>query len=136
MTTKKKKAVDAIATPEVQLQAIVPVFIENRDVESKAKKLKEKASATIRALLPKMTDKTFELDDIKVYLSETTSNVIDGEKLLELVKDAGVSGIVKTREYVDMDELDAAIARGEIDANLKLKATSRKTSERLLVGKV
>ena len=56
-------------------------------------------------------------DGIKVSVTTTTKPIFDEDKLIEYIKSTGVEGIIKTREYVDMEALENAIYHGNIKAS-------------------
>jgi phage host-nuclease inhibitor protein Gam len=56
-------------------------------------------------------------DGTKVSITTTNKPVFNEEKLLEYIKSTGVEGIVKTKEYVDMEALENAIYHGTINAS-------------------
>ena len=62
-------------------------------------------------------DKYVASDGTKVSVSTTNKPVFNEDKLLDYIKSTGVEGVVKTKEYVDMEALENAIYHGTIDAS-------------------
>ena len=51
---------------------------------------------------------------LKCSVSTTTKPVFNEEKLIDYIKSTGVEGIIKTKEYVDMEALENALYHGTI----------------------
>lgn len=51
-----------------------------------------------------------------ISLSVTDKTTFDEEKLINLLKAQGHTELIKTKEYVDMEELENSVYHGEIEA--------------------
>lgn len=78
-------------------------------------------------------------DGIKASVTITKKPIIDEEKLINYIKSSGVKGIVKTKEYIDMEALENALYHGDIKASElqpfkteKITTTLRCTKPQLL----
>lgn len=56
-------------------------------------------------------------DGTKASISTTNKPVFNEDKLIEYLKTKNIEGIVKTKEYVDMEALECAIYHGQVNAS-------------------
>lgn len=95
----------------------------NKDIKKTMKELNKTEFETDNGLIAKVTTQKRES--------------FDEDKLIQKIKDLGVEGIIKTKEYIDMDELENKIYRNELNASeltdckvckevVTLKVTERK----------
>ena len=64
----------------------------------------------------------YDVEDLKATLKTVEITKFDEDILLEIIKPLGIEGIIKTREYVDMDALETAIYKGMLDAKILEKS--------------
>lgn len=114
---------------EKSLKAAVEQFF---DINSKAKELDTRAkalNAEIKGVMLTHGLKTFDFDDYKVKCTTVESCSFDPDILLAVIKDSGKKELIKTREYVDLDDLEQAVYKEEIDA--AILAPAQKISEQV-----
>lgn len=99
------------------LEELISHYYLNKTEADSYKKIVDKDNAAIKAIMleEELTELTTE-DGIKATctISEKESFVEDA--LIDKIKSLGVEGIVKQREYVDMEALENAIYHGQINA--------------------
>ena len=78
-------------------------------------------------------DKTFETEKFKATRYTTTSTDVDENAWMQILKEHGFTAPIKTREYIDNDELERLIYSGEIPSDVLLELAKYKT-EKVSVG--
>ena len=119
---------------EIALNFIIQCFYEDKQKLDMYKKSTEEYNSEIKKLMSKLDKDEFETDDglvAKINIQNRESFIDD--KLIEKIKELNVSGIIKTKEYVDIDELEDAIYNGRINAS---ELTNCKTSKEVITLKV
>lgn len=100
------------------LNSLVQNFFEDKQRLDKYKKFTETANQEIKDLMHKLNINEFETDSSLIAkLTHKQSESFNEEKLLAKMKELNIPGIIKTREYVDMDALENQIYLGNIDAS-------------------
>lgn len=105
-------------TPEErELDEIIPVFKENKDEMDAYKKLVDKANGAIKAIMLAIGKDSYITNGIEAKVSVSKRETFIEEMLIAKLKKLKLQkGIVKKREYVDMDALESAIYNGLINA--------------------
>lgn len=100
------------------LNSTIECFYEDKQLADKYKKSAEEYNKEIKQLMSTINTNEFETDSglIAKLSTQNRESFID-ELLLAKIKDLGVPGIIKTKEYVDMDALENQIYLGNIDAS-------------------
>ena len=83
-----------------------------------------------------LTEYTCEGSVFKATVKEKITEDFNEGRLLMRLKELGVEGVIKTREYVDMDELESAIYNGEVDATKLADCKDSTRSIRLTISKI
>lgn len=102
------------------------------DVKSKLADLKKEESnlnQTIKSLMVADDLKEVSTDTYKVVYQERTSESLDEDKVIDILKKNNVKGIVKTKQYVDEDALEQAIYNGKLDADIIKQISSAKITK-------
>ena len=104
-----------------RLEQLIPSYIVNKDKEKEFKDLASAENTEIKAIMTEFKMASYETESGSVTLSERVNEDFVEEKLIEYLKERGISdGIIKTREYVDFDALESAIYHEKISGdNLK-----------------
>lgn len=119
---------------EENLKELIRLFYEDKQSLEKYKKSTEEYNKEIKEGMKELDINEFETDDglIAKISIQNRESFID-EKLIEKIKESKVPGIIKTKEYVDMDALEDAIYNGKFDAST---LTTCKTSQKVVTLKV
>ena len=88
-----------------KIREFVPKNEESNRLGKQIKSLKEE----IKTLFTKLKISTFSVDDMVVAMSETETVTFDEEVLLAVVKDLGMTQLIKIKEVVDLNELEKVL---------------------------
>lgn len=100
------------------LNSTIECFYKDKQQLDYYKKETDNANKEIKEMLKKLNKTEFETDNgliAKMTISKRESFI--EESLLDKLKELKVDGIIKTKEYVDMDALEDAIYNGKLDAS-------------------
>lgn len=101
---KEKPVVD-----ESSLPVVVADFLKYKVEADRLKPIVDGLNKTIKGIMGRMGLSEFVLGDKKVTLTTQRKESFEEGKLVEFLKTKDIPGIIKTREYVDMDVLENAI---------------------------
>jgi len=99
------------------LNIVVPRYYEHKTEMDFYKKQCDAENAEIKQAMKEMDIKDFEVNGIVAKYVIQNKESMNEEKLLSVLKDAGYTDLIKTKEYVDMDELESALYHSEIDTD-------------------
>lgn len=100
------------------LNSTIECFYEDKQLADKYKKSAEEYNKEIKQLMSTINKNEFETDSgliAKISVQKRESFI--EEALLQKIKKLKVPGIIKTKEYVDMDLLEDAIYNEKLDAS-------------------
>ncbi len=98
------------------LEQLIDAYALNKNELDSYKKICDAENAEIKALMTELELDKASTEDYTATLSIQHRETMDEDKLLEVLRDAGYADIViRTKEYVDMDLLEAAIYHDRID---------------------
>lgn len=108
-----------------ELESLIKQYAMNKTELDSYKKLCDAESADIKQLMTSdMTlkkegeDKWIaEVDGIIATVSLKKRETMNEERLLDIIKGLNIPGLIKTKEYVDMDELESAIYHGQLNTD-------------------
>lgn len=136
MARKQISLVEDVRTPEEKLSQLLPVYEANKSKMDSYKKLVDKDNKEIKSIMLEAGLKEFVVDDIKASCSVSEREDFIEEALIAKLKKMKVPGIVKKKEYVDMDALENAIYNGKIDAAALADCQTKKEVVTLRVSKL
>ena len=136
MARKQMSLFEDVRTPEEKLSQILPVYEANKSEMDSYKKLVDKDNKEIKSIMLGAELGEFIVDDIKASVSISEREDFIEEALIAKLKEMKVRGIVKKKEYVDMDALENAIYNGKIDAALLQDCQTKKEVVTLRVTKL
>lgn len=136
MARKQISLVEDVRTPEEKLSQLLPVYEANKSKMDSYKKLVDKDNKKIKSIMLEAGLKEFVVDDIKASCSVSEREDFIEEALIAKLKEMKVPGIVKKKEYVDMDALENAIYNGKIDAAALADCQTKKEVVTLRVTKL
>ena len=100
-----------------QLEELITHYYVNKTEADSYKKIVDKDNAAIKEIMLK--EKLSEMvtaEGIKATCSISEKESFVEEALIEKIKSLGVKGVVKKKEYVDMEALENAIYNGKLNA--------------------
>lgn len=136
MARKQISLVEDVRTPEEKLSQLLPVYEANKSEMDSYKKLVDKDNKEIKTIMLGAELGEFIVDDIKASCSVSEREDFIEEALIVKLKEMKIRGIVKKKDYVDMDALENAIYSGKIDAALLADCQTKKEVVTLRVSKV
>lgn len=103
------------------LEQLIDAYALNKNELDSYKKICDAENAEIKALMTELELDKASTEDYTATLSIQHRETMDEDKLLEVLRNAGYADIViRTKEYVDMDLLEAAIYHDRIDKDTLL----------------
>lgn len=136
MARKQISLVEDVRTPEEKLSQLLPVYEANKSKMDSYKKLVDKDNKEIKTIMLGAGLREFVVDDIKASCSVSEREDFIEEALIAKLKKMKVPGIVKKKEYVDMDALENAIYNGKINAAALADCQTKKEVVTLRVTKL
>lgn len=121
---------------EERLAELLPIYHRQKSEMDSIKKVVDKENAEIKTLMRESNLSEFVAGDIKASCSVSERQSFIEEALIEKLKDMKVRGIIKKKEYVDMDALENAIYNGKVDAAALASCQTTKEVVTLRVSKV
>ena len=121
---------------EERLTELLPIYHTQKSEMDSIKKVVDKENAEIKTLMRESNLPEFVAGDIKATCSVSERQDFIEEALIEKLKDMKVRGIIKKKEYVDMDALENAIYNGKVDAAALASCQTIKEVVTLRVSKV
>ena len=99
------------------LNVVVPRYYEHKTEMDFYKKQCDAENAEIKQAMKEQDIKDFEIDGIVAKYIVKNKESMNEEKLIKVLKDAGYINLIKTIEYVDMDEVESALYHNAIDTD-------------------
>jgi tRNA(Phe) wybutosine-synthesizing methylase Tyw3 len=120
------------------LDAIIPQYAKDKEQLDKIKKTTDEENTAIKTLMKEMDVKQYEAGGYVAKYSVSTRETMNEDKLLNLLIEKGYkeSGIIKQRDYVDMDVLEKALYAGEVDEETVKLMDSCKDSKEVVTLRV
>jgi hypothetical protein len=109
-----------------KLDELIPLYYEHNELVKKHKKVADKTNKEIKKIMAEQGITEFATHGLiaKVSVSERVDLMED--VLIEKIKELGIKGIIKTREYIDMDALETALYNGLISPAALAQAQIKK----------
>jgi len=136
MARKQISLVEDVGTLEEKLSRLLPVYEANKSKMDSYKKLVDKDNKEIKSIMLEAGLREFVVDDIKASCLVSKREDFIEEALIAKLKEMKVPGIVKKKEYVDMDALENAIYNGKVDAAALADCQTKKEVVTLKVTKL
>mgnify|MGYP000930056178 FL=1 len=100
------------------------------------KKLVDRDNKEIKSIMLGAEMGEFVVDDIKASCSVSVREDFVEEALIAKLKEMKIRGVIKKKEYVDMDALENAIYNGKVDAASLADCQTKKEVVTLRVSKL
>ena len=91
------------------LEELIPNYYENKQELDSYEKICSAANAKIKELMLQAGEDTYTVDDYTAKRIVIEKESMNEEKLLAVLHKHNVTEVIKTREYVDMDALEALL---------------------------
>ena len=99
-----------------QLQELIPIYHANKLELDSYKKLTDKDNKKIKELMLGNDINEVIAGDVKATLSISCKYDFIEDKLLDTLKQLGITDVIETKEIVNMDALESAIYNGRLSA--------------------
>ncbi|MDD2287230.1 MAG: hypothetical protein PHY55_00185 [Bacteroidales bacterium] len=136
MARKQLSLIEDVRTPEEKLSDLLPVYEANKSEMDSYKKLVDRDNKEIKSIMLGAEMGEFVVDDIKASCSVSVREDFVEEALIAKLKEMKIRGVVKKKEYVDMDALENAIYNGKVDAASLADCQTKKEVVTLRVSKL
>ncbi len=136
MTRKRISLVEDNRTAEEKLEQLIPHYQLNKSEMDSYKKIVDKDNKEIKEIMLSSQLSEFIVGDIKATCSVSERENFIEEALIEKLKDMKVDGVIKMKEYIDMDALENAIYNGELNAAELASCQTKKEVVTLRVTKI
>lgn len=120
---------------ESELKELVRLFYEDKQQLDNYKKSTDEYNKSIKDIMNELDMTEFESDDLIAKIGTQNRESFNEDKLIDKLKSLNVAGVIKTREYVDMDALENAIYNELLDASELTSCKEVKTVTTLKVSK-
>ena len=120
------------------LDELIPNYAENKRELDSYKKICDAANTQIKNLMLEAGEDTHEAGGYVAKRTVIEKETIDETILLSVLKKHGITHVIKTKEYVDMDELEAYLYNNMPSTDLATdlsKCKSTKEEVRLTIRK-
>ena len=117
------------------LDTLIPQYAENKQMLDDYKKICDDENKQIKDL---MDEGSYEASGWKATKSIQTRESMNEDKLLAVLKKAGFNqtSIIKTKEYVDMNELESAIYNGLIEKDVLMEIDKCRESKEVVTLRI
>ena len=109
-----------------RLDELVPLYYEHNELVKKHKKVADKANKEIKEIMAEQGITEFATNGLVATVSVSERVDLMEDILIEKIKELGIKGIIKTKEYVDMDALETALYNGLINPAMLAQAQTKK----------
>lgn len=119
-----RKKIESVVSTKAEMQeellSLIPEYGKNKQTLDECDKLCKSANNRIKEIMNSLDMDSLTVEGWKVTYSVSNRTSLNEDKLLEYIKKNPeiASVVVKTREYVDMDELEKLMYAGNIDDDL------------------
>lgn len=110
-----------LVTNEPSLTDLIPLYGEHKASLDVQKKQCESENAQIKKLMEDGNITEFQSGGYTAKYSVQDRVSMNEDRLLEVLKKAGITNVIKTREYVDSDLLEKALYNNEISEEIQLQ---------------
>lgn len=113
-----RKAEQLLASLKTKLEELIPSYKEHKQELKHLTDTTDQENAEIKDYMGQLGVVKFTSGNWVASISETKKESFIEPKLIETLKALGVEGVIKTKEYVDMDALENAIYNKQFDASI------------------
>lgn len=117
----------------MELNELINKYYSEKSEYDKLKKVVDGDNATIKEMMLANNSETTETDKCKATCKIIDKSYFNEAKLITILRAMGVEGCIKTKEYVDMEELENAIYNNEVKREKLAPALVPKQEVRLTV---
>lgn len=101
-----------------KLESLVEKFGQVKKDFKLLKKESDDLTKTIKDIMVSENITSVKTAHYNAVLQARTSESLDEDKVIKILKDNKIKGIIKTKQYIDEEALEEAIYKGKIDTNI------------------
>ena len=109
-----------------KLDELIPLYYEHNELVKKHKKVADKANSEIKETMAEQGIAEFATNGLVATVSVSERVDLMEDVLIEKIRELGLKGIIKTKEYIDMDALETALYNGLINPAMLAQAQTKK----------
>lgn len=109
-----------------KLDDLIPLYYEHNELVKKHKKVADEANKKIKKIMAEQGITEFATNGLVATVSVSERVDLMEDVLMEKIKELGIEGIIKTKEYIDMDALETALYNGLINPAMLAQAQTKK----------
>jgi hypothetical protein len=114
--------------PNTPLEELIPQYAMNKNELDSYTKICKEENEQIKAALVELGENEYSAGGYTVKRIVATKESMNEAKLLEVLRQNGLDVAIKTREYVDMDALEAYLYNNMPSADLARQIDSCRTT--------
>lgn len=127
---------EAIKEAHETLEALILHYYTNKIEADSYKKIVDKDNAQIKDIMLELgMTRIITEDGLQAVCSVAEKETFIEDALIQKIKSLGVKGIIKRKEYVDMEALENAIYHGHLNAAELASCQEKKSVVTLRVGR-
>lgn len=116
------------STPNESLEELIPRYALNKSELDSYTKICKEENEQIKAALVDLGEDTYTAGGYTVKRIVATKETMNEAKLLEVLRQNGIDVAIKTKEYVDMDALEAYLYNNMPSEDLARQLESCRTT--------
>ena len=102
----------------MDLKELVLLYAHTKAEMDDYKKLCDKHNKEIKKLMSEQNLNKFEADEYTANYQVQKRETMNEDMLLQIAHSYNLNNIIKTKEYIDFDELESAIYKGDISPDI------------------
>ncbi len=103
---------------ELALNTVIKDYFKNKEKLDYFKEIVDIDNKAVKAKMKELNIQNFETDNgLAAKITVQNRDSLDEEKAIEKLKNLGITLPIKTKEYIDMEELENQIYLGNLNAN-------------------
>lgn len=122
--------------PLNELDTLIPRYAQNKAELEGYKKICDTENAQIKAIMKEYALQHFETAGYKATYSVSTRETMNEERLLEIAHTYELNSIIKVKEYIDYDALEAALYNNAIPEEVILEMDKAKESKEVVTLRI
>lgn len=120
----------------ISLDTLIPQYAENKSMLDDYKKICDSENKQIKEL---MDEGSYEAGGYKATKLVSVRETMNEDKLLDILQNISGSyenGLIKTKEYVDMDVLESMLYKGLIDKEVLMEIDKCRESKEVITLRI
>lgn len=119
-----------------ELDTIIPQFYKDKAEMDKFKKVADAENKKIKQLMLDANEDTHEAGEYVARQSVSERESLNEDKLIEVLKKHEIPGVIKTKEYVDMNALESYLYHNEMTKGFAADLDRCKTTTEVVTLRV